>query len=133
PFVDLGRFVWPGEAEALQSYLEGLPHELPGPVRALLVTSAHWEEAVPTVMTSAHPPMLYDYYGIPPASYEIPWPSPGEPALAARVRELLQKAGIASGENSERGYDHGTFVPLKVAFPRADVPTVQLSLKRGLD
>lgn len=133
PFVDLGRFVWPGEAEALRSYLEGLPHALPGPVRALLVISAHWEEPVPTVMTSERPPMLYDYYGFPPASYEITWPSPGEPKLAARVRDLLQKAGIESGENSERGYDHGTFVPLKVAFPQAEVPTVQLSLKRGLD
>jgi len=133
PFVDLGRFVAPGEAEALRSYLEGLPLDLPGQVRALLVVSAHWEEPLPTVMTAERPPMLYDYYGFPPASYEIEWPSPGDRGLATRVRELLGAAGIESAEDAKRGFDHGTFVPLKVAFPRADVPTVQLSLKRGLD
>jgi aromatic ring-opening dioxygenase catalytic subunit (LigB family) len=95
--------------------------------------SAHWEERVPTIMTSAHPPMLYDYYGFPPASYEIEWPAPGSPELASRVALLLSAAGIESGEDSARGFDHGTFVPLKLAFPGADVPTVQLSLKAGLD
>lgn len=77
--------------------------------------------------------MLYDYYGFPPESYRITWPAPGEPALAARVVDLLQAAGIAAGTNAERGFDHGTFVPLKVAYSEAEMPTVQLSLKRGLD
>ena len=133
PFVDLGRFVWPGEAEALRAYLEGFPHELPAGVRALLVISAHWEEAVPTVMTAEHPPMLYDYYGFPEASYRIEWSAPGDKALASHVRQLLRAAGIDSAEDERRGFDHGTFVPLKVAFPAAQLPTVQLSLKRGLD
>src|SRR6185312_5881009 len=69
----------------------------------------------------------------PPESYEITWPAPGEPALAQRVRSLLAAAGFESAENAERGFDHGTFVPLKLAYPNADVPTVQLSLKKGLD
>jgi aromatic ring-opening dioxygenase catalytic subunit (LigB family) len=133
PFVDLGRFVWPGEAEALRAYLEGLPHDLSPAPRALLVISAHWEEAVPTVMTAERPPMLYDYFGFPEASYQIEWAAPGDRNLATRVRELLSQAGIDSAENATRGFDHGTFVPLKVAFPRAELPTVQLSLKRGLD
>ena len=77
--------------------------------------------------------MLYDYYGFPPESYELTWPAPGEPELAARVAELLGGAGFASAENATRGFDHGTFVPLKLTYPDADVPTVQLSLKRGLD
>jgi aromatic ring-opening dioxygenase catalytic subunit (LigB family) len=98
-----------------------------------LVISAHWEAPVPTVMTSARPPMLYDYYGFPPESYTLQWPAPGEPALAARVRALLGAAGIESAEDARRGFDHGTFVPLKLAYPDADVPTVQLSLQRGLD
>src|SRR5690606_12314039 len=65
--------------------------------------------------------------------YEIVWPAPGEPALAARVRALLEGAGLPSAEDPERGYDHGTFVPLAVAWPGAEIPTVQLSLVRGLD
>src|SRR5689334_4254312 len=84
-------------------------------------------------MSGEHPPMLYDYYGFPPESYRITWPAPGDPALAGRVRELLGAAGFESGANAERGFDHGTFVPLKLTYPDADVPTVQLSLKEGLD
>ena len=132
PFVELG-FGTKEETDGLASYLRSvasLPAEKPS---ALLVISAHWEEAVPTVSTSARPPMLYDYYGFPPASYEIQWPAPGDPRLAARVRGLLADAGFATAEDPTRGYDHGTFVPLKLAYPDADVPTVQLSLQRGLD
>jgi aromatic ring-opening dioxygenase catalytic subunit (LigB family) len=77
--------------------------------------------------------MLYDYYGFPPESYQITWPAPGDPRLAARVQELLGAAGFTSATDSRRGFDHGTFVPLKLAYPDADVPTVQLSLKTGLD
>jgi aromatic ring-opening dioxygenase catalytic subunit (LigB family) len=131
PFVDLGRFVAAGEVESLAEYLRSV-RAIAQP-RALLVVSAHWEESVPTVMTSAAPPMLYDYYGFPPASYEITWPAPGSPALATRVRELLANAGIESGVDAARGFDHGTFIPLKVAFPDAHIPTIQLSLQRGLD
>lgn len=133
PFLEPGRFFSSEEGDALRAYLAGLPSALPERPEALLVISAHWEEPVPTVMTSPAPPMLYDYYGFPPSSYEITWPAPGQPALAARVREALSQAGIESAEDPNRGFDHGTFVPLLVAFPSADVPTVQLSLKRGLD
>jgi aromatic ring-opening dioxygenase catalytic subunit (LigB family) len=84
-------------------------------------------------MTAERPPMFYDYYGFPPDSYRITWPAPGSPALAARVRELLGGAGVTSAEDSRRGFDHGTFIPLKLTYPEAEVPTVQLSLKRGLD
>jgi aromatic ring-opening dioxygenase catalytic subunit (LigB family) len=132
PFVDL-RIGSKAEQAELATYLRSVAQAPSAPPKAVLVVSAHWEEGLPTVMTSAHPPMLYDYYGFPPESYEITWPAPGEPALAKRVRDLLRGAGIESAENSERGFDHGTFVPLKLAYPDADVPTVQLSLKRGLD
>jgi aromatic ring-opening dioxygenase catalytic subunit (LigB family) len=84
-------------------------------------------------MTSAHPPILYDYYGFPPESYTITWPAPGAPELASRVRELLNAAGIANEADADRGYDHGTFIPLKLTYPNADVPTIQLSLKQGLE
>lgn len=77
--------------------------------------------------------MDFDYYGFPPASYQIQWPAPGDPALASRVRELLSEAGFSSAVDAERGFDHGTFIPLKLTYPEAEVPTVQLSLVRGLD
>lgn len=132
PFVELG-FGEKEELADLTAYLEALRDLPPVRPRALLVISAHWEENVPTVMTGERPPMYYDYYGFPPASYEIQWPAPGDPALASRVRELLAEAGFPSAADPKRGFDHGTFVPLKLTYPDADIPTVQLSLVRGLD
>ncbi|HEY3446242.1 MAG TPA: class III extradiol ring-cleavage dioxygenase [Myxococcales bacterium] len=132
PFVDVGMGE-PQELEALALYLRSL-HVVPKTApKALLMISAHWEERVPTVMLSPRPPMLYDYSGFPPESYEITWPAPGDPRLAGRVRELLGAAGFETGADADRGFDHGAFVPLKLAWPLADVPTVQLSLIRGLD
>lgn len=132
PFVDL-PFGDRAELAALTAYLQSIKHLAPQPPRAVLMVSAHWEEPNPTVMTAERPPMLYDYYGFPPESYRITWPAPGNPALAGRVRELLGAAGFQTGANAERGYDHGTFVPMKVTWPEAEIPTVQLSLKEGLD
>lgn len=131
PFVDIG--MPRGEVDELAAYLRSVRALPKTPPRALLVVSAHWEERVPTVMTSARPPMFYDYYGFPKASYELQWPAPGEPRLAARVRTLLEGAGFETAADDERGFDHGTFVPLMLTYPDADVPTVQLSLKQGLD
>jgi len=101
--------------------------------KALVVLSAHWEEPVPTVMSSAAPPILFDYYGFPEEAYALTWPAPGSPELAVRVQKLLKGAGFSTAEDRTRGYDHGTFVPLTVTFPEADVPVVQLSLIQGLD
>jgi len=121
------------EYDALASYLDAVRLLPKTPPRALLVVSAHWEERVPTVMSAPRPPMLYDYYGFPPASYEFVWPAPGAPDVARRVRELLTAAGIESAEDAQRGFDHGTFVPLAQPYPKADIPTTQMSLKAGLD
>ena len=132
PFVDVGLGD-KAELDALATYLRSIAKLPQAPPKALLVISAHWEEPRPTVMTAPRPPMLYDYYGFPPESYRITWPAPGQPEIAARVRQLLEGAGFESGADAQRGFDHGTFVPLKLAYPQADVPTVQLSLKQGLD
>jgi aromatic ring-opening dioxygenase catalytic subunit (LigB family) len=132
PFVDT-RLGDKGELDDLGRYLRSirtLPKTAP---QALLVVSGHWEADLPTVMTAERPTMYYDYYGFPPESYQIQWPAPGHPKLAARVRELFGAKGFETRADPKRGFDHGTFVPLKLAYPKADVPTVQLSLKRGLD
>jgi aromatic ring-opening dioxygenase catalytic subunit (LigB family) len=131
PFVEgLGD---PAELAALASYLRSIHDATSERPAALLVVSAHWEAALPTVTTAAHPPLVFDYYGFPPASYQLTWPAPGAPVLAARVRALLDAAGVASAADPTRGYDHGTFIPLKLIYPEAEIPTVQLSLQAGLD
>jgi aromatic ring-opening dioxygenase catalytic subunit (LigB family) len=120
------------EKSALLAYLRELPSTVPTP-RAIVVLSAHWEEPVFTVMTAERPPLLFDYYGFPEETYRLEWPAPGSPLLAARVRALLLAAHLPAASDPRRGFDHGTFVPLKVAWPAADVPIVQVSLKTGLD
>jgi aromatic ring-opening dioxygenase catalytic subunit (LigB family) len=132
PFVEVG-FGDKNELNELGRYLRETAPQTPRRPAAVVVVSAHWEESAFTVMSGERPPMLYDYYGFPKESYEITWPAPGHPAIAQRVRSLLEAAGFDTAANAERGFDHGTFVPLKLMYPDADVPTVQLSLRGGLD
>jgi len=121
----------PGHADLVE-FLARVPARL-APPAAILVVSAHWEEPLPTVTAAAAPPLIYDYYGFPPESYQIRYPAPGEPALATRVRDLLVRAGIDARLDPQRGFDHGLYVPLKIMYPAAEIPCVQLSLVRGLD
>jgi len=116
----------PDELNELAGYLRSVRSLPKKPPRALLVVSGHWEEPVPTVMTSAHPPMLYDYYGFPPESYTVMWPAPGDPGLALRVQQLLAPLPVKLDESW--GFDHGTWSVLTHVYPDADVPVVQLSI-----
>lgn len=100
---------------------------------AILLVSGHWEARVPALNAAAAPPLLYDYYGFPPETYRITYPAPGQPALARQVATLLEQNGFATELVHDRGYDHGVFVPLKLVYPNADIPIVQLSLIKGLD
>lgn len=131
PFVEMG--LDPVEVEHLTAYLRSVRALPPTAPKALLVVSAHWEEPVATVSSGEKPPMLYDYYGFPPDSYRIQWPAPGDPRLASHVRRRLEAEGLKTAANAVRGYDHGTFVPLKVMYPEAELPTVVLSLLSSLD
>jgi aromatic ring-opening dioxygenase catalytic subunit (LigB family) len=119
--------------DRMADWLRSLPGSLPATPSALLVVSGHWEAPVPSVTASAAPPLLYDYSGFPPSTYELRWPAPGSPELAARVQQQLRGAGIDSKADGARGFDHGVFIPLKVAYPEPSIPTVQLSLRAGLD
>lgn len=119
--------------KATQTFLESVAGSLPAKPKALLVISGHWEEQAFTVGSGAAPRLIFDYSGFPEHTYRLTWPAPGDPGLAARVAELLKKAGLPAGHDLTRGYDHGVFVPLKVAFPAADIPVVTLSLAASLD
>lgn len=114
-------------------FLRSIPGNLPAKPKAILLVTAHWLAPQVTLTGAAQPGMLFDYYGFPPHTYELRYPAPGAPVLAERVRGLLADAGIAAEVDEQRGYDHGTFIPLKVAFPEADVPVLQVSLLQSLD
>ena len=107
--------------------------QLPSKPTAILMISAHWEESVTTLSSAAAPSMLYDYSGFPQESYEIQYPAPGDPELAQQIQRLLQQHGIEGALDETRGFDHGTFVPLKQIYPDAAIPVVQLSLVSSLD
>lgn len=118
----------PDTWHATQRFLEGVQASLPAPPKALLVISGHWEERAFTAGSAAAPDLIYDYSGFPPHTYQLKWPAPGDPQLARRVADMLRAAGLPAGLSPTRGYDHGVFVPLKVAFPEAQIPVVTLSL-----
>ena len=142
-FISHGGGPWPWLAEMkdamapLAASLQGMAAEVAachgGPPRAVLCISGHWEAPQFTAMAAAQPGMLYDYFGFPEHTYRIRYPAPGAPALAQRVTALLQAAGMAAALDHTRGYDHGTFAPLAVMYPQADVPVLQLSLVHGYD
>jgi aromatic ring-opening dioxygenase catalytic subunit (LigB family) len=116
-----------------RDFLAGLAATLPAPPKALLVISGHWEEPAFTASAAANPGLIFDYSGFPEHTYRLTWPAPGNPELAGRVVDLLKAAGLPTLTSPNRGYDHGVFVPLKVAFPGADIPVVTLSLANSLD
>ena len=117
----------------MRDYLAGLIADLPERPRAILLVSGHWEETNFTVHAGRQPGLLFDYYGFPAHTYQIRWDAPGAPEIAERVRDLLEQAGFPTRMETARGWDHGVFVPMKVADPEADIPLVQLSLRTDLD
>jgi aromatic ring-opening dioxygenase catalytic subunit (LigB family) len=141
-FVPHGGGPWPvlplppmpaTETAALAGYLGSVSTLPAAPPSFLVVISAHWETPRVTVHAGASPPLLHDYGGMPPAAYALEWPARGAPGRAEQAVALLRDAGFAVDVERARGFDHGVFVPMLLAYPRADVPVVQVSLKRGLD
>lgn len=139
-FISHGGGPWPWMPNELNtSYkqlaraLEQLLPSLNKRPEAILMISAHWEEPVFTVQATPKPEIIYDYYGFPEETYHIKYPALGSPTLAKRVAELLTQTNIAVQQTTTRGYDHGMFSPMQVINAKADIATVQLSLKKGLD
>ena len=112
----------------LEASLAAMPAQIGATPRAVLMISAHWEEPEFTLMANPKPPMVYDYYGFPDFTYRIRYDAPGDPALAARPKSLIEAAGLPARLDAERGFVHGAFTPLNVIYPKADVPVVELSL-----
>ncbi len=119
--------------QPMEQYLRGLIASLPERPRAILLVSGHWEEETITLHTGERPALLYDYYGFSEHTYRLRWDAPGAPDVARRAAQLLTGAGFATCTESERGWDHGVFIPMKVAVPGADIPLVQMSLRADLD
>jgi 4,5-DOPA dioxygenase extradiol len=119
------------ERTASSAAWEALGRELPKP-RAVLMASAHWETSVPMLTGNTKPETIHDFGGFPEALFQIRYPAPGAPDLAAQAVALLKDAGITAGVNGCRGIDHGAWVPLRWMYPDNDVPVVQLSLQPEL-
>ncbi len=113
-------------------YLEGLSDLVEKP-KAIVIVSAHFETDGVAVVTDPKPGMIYDFGGFAPELYKMVYSAAGEPVLAHKVFGMLDKAGLKPHTYEKRGYDHGTWTPLKLAFPEADIPVVQVSIDPSRD
>ncbi|WP_416739999.1 DODA-type extradiol aromatic ring-opening family dioxygenase [Pseudomonas sp. NFX71] len=107
--------------------LARLAGELPKP-RAIVIVSAHWENNELLVSGNPHPETWHDFGGFPKALFEVQYPAPGDPQLAAEVVQLLKRSDLPARIDTERPFDHGVWVPLSLMYPQADIPVVQVSL-----
>ena len=123
----------PDAWNAMADFLKGIAATLPTKPTAIVLVSGHWLQPTFSVTSAARPGLIYDYHGFPAHTYELSYPAPGDPQLAARITALLDGASLSSHADSQRGFDHGMFVPLKLMFPNADIPVVQFSLRSDLD
>ncbi len=132
-----GPWPWVPQMRRMFSNLEASLKEMvaawDSPPKAILMVSGHWEGAGVEVMAAPRPPMYYDYYNFPKETYDVVYPAAGAPALAQRAVDLLGAAGISAELNTQRGYDHGVFVPMSVMYPGAEVPLFQVSILASYD
>lgn len=117
----------------LVSTLKGLTQQLPQQPSVIVMISAHWETAGFEITAAANPDLIYDYYGFPEESYQLQYPAPGAPSLARDIAVKMAAQGAHIGLNKDRGFDHGTFIPLMLMYPDANIPVLQISLANSLD
>ena len=117
----------------MADFLKNVAAGLPARPKAIVLVSGHWLQPAFSVTSGPRPELIYDYSGFPAHTYELRYPAPGEPQLAARIAALLGQAHLPAQQDPVRGFDHGMFIPLMLMFPGADIPVVQLSLRHDLD
>ncbi len=130
-FLSHGAPTLPLTDTPARAFLGELGHMFPRP-KAILVISAHWETAIPTVSAVERNDTIHDFGGFPRALYELQYPAAGSPQVAARVSELLRATGLDCKTDHRRGLDHGAWVPLLLMYRRADIPVLQLSIQPHL-
>jgi 4,5-DOPA dioxygenase extradiol len=130
-FLSHGAPTLPLTDTPARTFLQQLGHTLERP-KAILVISAHWETAVPTVNAVDSNETIHDFGGFPRALYDLRYPAPGSPTFAARVAERLRAGGFDCNVDRRRGLDHGAWVPLSLVYPQADIPVLQLSVQPHL-
>lgn len=123
----------PHEWNRMRNFLKNFISNLEKKPEKIVIISAHWEEEKIKVTSNQRPQLIYDYFNFPKHTYELTWKAKGCPTLALRIKGLLEKSKIECVYDHERGFDHGVFIPLKLALPDADLPTVALSLNQNLD
>ena len=138
-FISHGGGPWPWMRDwramfvNLEASFVQMVKDLPERPKAILMISGHWEDDSFAVMSSPNPPMVYDYSGFPPETFQIKYPAPGAPDLAVRAADLIRAAGLPVRLDASQGFDHGCFVPAYVMYPDASVPVFQVSLRKGYD
>ena len=136
-FISHGGGPWPyvpemkAQFEKSAKWLSQLPNTLKQKPKAILSISGHWEESQFSVSSAIDPPMIYDYSGFPEHTYKIKYGAKGSPELAVQITNLLSKAGIDNKTDATHGFDHGTFVPLYLMYPNAEIPVVSMSIKKS--
>jgi len=111
-----------------RDWLRSAAAQWPQP-RAIICVSAHWCTAEPSVSGASQPQIIHDFHGFPDELYAMRYPAPGEPSLAVDVARQLKTAGMSCKVDGSRGLDHGAWVPLKLLYPHANIPVLQLSVQ----
>lgn len=128
-FMDDPHDVWTN----MGNFLNKIPYSLPQIPDSIVVISGHWENTPIKIHAAEKPSLYYDYYDFPPHTYELTYPASGNQQLAEKIQKLFQSQNMQAELEYERGWDHGVFIPLKVMFPEANIPIVQVSLHHSLD
>jgi len=127
-FISHGAPTYVYDDVPARDFLCGLGKNLPRP-DAILCVTAHWETDIPTLSATPAPKTVHNFGGFTPDLYQIEYSAPGSPNVARQVATALDAGGIEVAIDGARGFDHGTWVPLAIMYPDADIPVVQLSVQ----
>ncbi|WP_432464512.1 DODA-type extradiol aromatic ring-opening family dioxygenase [Agarivorans sp. QJM3NY_33] len=131
-FISHGSPMMGIENSATSAFLKNLGRQLHKP-DAIVVFSAHFDATADIIINSAtKPKTIHDFYGFPEQLYQLQYPAPGAPDLAKQVAEHLQSQGYQPILDEQQGWDHGVWIPLRLIYPQADIPVLQISINSRL-